>query len=233
MDLGAEGLWVWKIKPWWSKVTALSFIAVWIQECCKHAGRAGEGLGGQGCSAASVPSPSPSQKGARSGGVSAPGEEELSFQQRGRCQRCQLRSVGPSRMGALPDSSICASMGKAGAPPSAPLACVVWKIPPCNPSAPQGSVFASFPMGKAHKSSVIALMSWMEEPAAWGGGYTPVVTLWSGGSQRDFLVSGQAGAFSWHWGWSAVFVSQIPQCCACESSRKTALKAGSLVLELA
>lgn len=30
-----------------------------------------------------------------------------------------------------------------------------------------------------------------------------------------------------------MFVSRMLQCCACESDRKTALKTGSLVLELA
>lgn len=60
---------------------------------------------------------------------------------------------------------------------------------------PPKEVFASFPMGRAYKSSIITLISWMEESAVWGGGYAPAVTLWSGGSRSEV---GQAGAFSWH-----------------------------------
>lgn len=35
-------------------------------------------------------------------------------------------------------------------------------------------MFVSFPLGKAHKSITITLISWMEELAVWGGGYAPV-----------------------------------------------------------
>lgn len=145
--LGAEGLWAWKIKSWWSKVATLSFIAARIQESCKYAGRAGE-RGESGweakaalqrlCQALSI---RPHR-----------GERDLMGsllevrRSRAASRGCAVRGVSwrvsvPSERGALPDSSICASMGKAEAAPSAPLACIAWKTALWNPSAPQGSVF--------------------------------------------------------------------------------------------